>query len=505
MNVEKEKSKPLWAGTEVAAAEPLRSKANADVVVIGSGIAGLSVAYELAERGLKVIVLDRGNIGQGMTARTTAHLAAGCDDGARELIKMRGEEDAKLFWQSQASAIDRIEEIVRQDRIECNFRRLDGYLFPDAKTKQSELDDELKAVKKIGLAAEKVKGIPLKGYEGVGCLRYRNQATFHPLRYLRGLAATLIKRGGVLHSRTQVTEIEEKDKTVTVRTASGGSVDANFAVVATNSPINDRFAIHTKMAPYRSYAMAFSIAKDALPDALYWDTMDPYHYVRQQVGPGLGNYLIVGGEDHKTGEANDAQARFEGLEAWIRNLVPALGEEVTRWSGQVLETADYAAYSGVNPGNSNIYIHTGDSGQGMTHGAMAGLLMADLITTGQSPWQALYEPSRMPMRSLTNFARENMTAVKNFAEYLAPGEISSYDDLQKGEGGIVRDGLQKVAAYRDTNGKLHKYSAACTHVGCHVHWNSFERCWDCPCHGSQFATDGTALNAPAISPLAKLP
>jgi len=233
--------------------------------------------------------------------------------------------------------------------------------------------------------------------------------------------------------------------------------------------------------------------------------MDPYHYVRQQVGPGLGNYLIVGGEDHKTGEANDAEARFDGLEAWIRNLVPALGEEVTRWSGQVLETADYAAYSGVNPGNSNVYIHTGDSGQGMTHGAMAGLLMADLITTGQSPWQALYEPSRMPMRSLTNFARENMTAVKNFAEYLAPGEISSYDDLQKGEGGIVRDGLQKVAAYRDTNGKLHKYSAACTHVGCHVHWNSFERCWDCPCHGSQFATDGSALNAPAISPLAKLP
>jgi Rieske Fe-S protein len=196
--------------------------------------------------------------------------------------------------------------------------------------------------------------------------------------------------------------------------------------------------------------------------------------------------------------------RFEGLEAWIRNLVPDLGTEVTRWSGQVLDTTDYAAYSGRNPGNTNVYVHTGDSGQGMTHGAMAGILIADLITTGQSPWQRLYEPSRKPTRDLTNFARENMTAIKNFAEYLAPGEISSYDELKQGEGAIVREGLQKIAAYRDMRGKLHKCAAMCTHLGCHVHWNSFERCWDCPCHGSQFAPDGTALNGPAINPLEKL-
>ena len=352
MNVENEKSKSLWAGTEVAAAEPLRSKANADVVVIGSGIAGLSVAYELAERGLKVIVLDRGNIGQGMTARTTAHLAAGCDDGAREFIKMRGEEDTKLFWQSQASAIDRIEEIVRQDRIECNFHRLDGYLFPDAKTKQSELDDELKAVKKTGMAAEKVNGIPLKGYDGVGCLRYRNQATFHPLRYLRGLATTLIKRGGVLHSRTQVTEIEEKDKTVTVRTVSGGSVDANFAVVATNSPINDRFAIHTKMAPYRTYAMAFTLAaRQALPDALYWDMADPYHYIRLQHGPGFRpTTSSLAATITRAAKLMTAPSVLRRLAAWIGERVPKIGKEVARWSGQVMDTIDYCGFIWLQPG-----------------------------------------------------------------------------------------------------------------------------------------------------------
>jgi nitrite reductase/ring-hydroxylating ferredoxin subunit len=177
---------------------------------------------------------------------------------------------------------------------------------------------------------------------------------------------------------------------------------------------------------------------------------------------------------------------------------------VRRWSGQVLDTVDYAAFSGRNPGSRNVYVHTGDSGQGMTHGAMAGILIPDLIINGASLWKDVYDPARLPLRSLTNYARENMTAIKNFAEYLAPGELSSFDELEAGHGAIVRDGLSKVAAYRDERGKLHKHSAACTHVGCHVHWNSTEKCWDCPCHGSQFAPDGTALNGPAVAPLAKI-
>ncbi|MBV9346794.1 MAG: FAD-binding oxidoreductase, partial [Pseudolabrys sp.] len=450
MNVENEHSTSLWMETEVAAAEPLRAKATADVVIIGSGIAGLSVAYELAARNLKVVVVDRGHIGKGMTARTTAHLAPVCDDGAGELIKMQGEENAKLFHESQRAAVDRIEEIVKLDRIECNFRRLSAYLFPGPKTEPSELDEELKAMKKAGVAVEKIKGIPLAGYETTTCLHYPDQATFHPLRYLRALTETITKRGGALYERTVISEVEEKDGAVIVRAMNGAVIEAAAAVVATNSPINDRLALHTKLAPYRTYAMAFTIPKDSLPDALYWDTMDPYHYIRQQPGPGGADYLITGGGDHKSGEADDAWARFEAIEAYTRRLIPQLGKEITRWSGQVLDTPDYAAYCGLNPGNKHVYVHTGDSGQGMTHGPLAGLLIADLITSGKSPWQKLYEPSRKPTRDLTNYARENMTTIKNFAEYLAPGEVSSYAQIKKGEGAIVREGLLKVAAYRDT-------------------------------------------------------
>jgi Rieske Fe-S protein len=278
-------------------------------------------------------------------------------------------------------------------------------------------------------------------------------------------------------------------------------VRARFAVVATNSPINDRAAIHSKQAPYRSYAMAFTIRRNLLDDALYWDLADPYHYVRLSTGPGKTDYLIVGGADHKTGEADDADARFDGLSAWICALVPDIGREKRRWSGQVFEPIDYCGFIGRNPGSENVFVATGDSGQGLTHGVIAGLMIADLVVKGRSPWSELYDPARKPVGAVKEFITENLTAVKNFAEALAPGELASLDELPAGQGAIVRQGMSKVAAFRTEGGKLILHSAKCTHLGCLVHWNSFERCWDCPCHGSQFAADGSVLNAPAIAPL----
>jgi Rieske Fe-S protein len=241
-----------------------------------------------------------------------------------------------------------------------------------------------------------------------------------------------------------------------------------------------------------------------IEDALYWDTLDPYHYVRIESGRGDTQYLIVGGADHKTGEADDAWARFEGLESWARGLLPQLGNVTHRWSGQVLDTIDYAAFTGRNPGNEQVYVHTGDSGQGLTHGVVASLLLSRLIAGEKCPWAEFYDPARATLSAAKNFIVENVTAVKNFAEYVAPGELKSVAELKPGHGAIIREGLRKIAAFRDDNGRVHCVSAACTHVGCHLHWNSLERCWDCPCHGSHFAIDGTPLNAPAVAPLQKL-
>ncbi|RWC01348.1 FAD-dependent oxidoreductase [Mesorhizobium sp.] len=505
MNVSDERTVSLWAATEVAPdAVPLGQSEQVDVVVVGSGIAGLSVAYELAVAGQKVAVLDRGQIGSGMTARTTAHLSSVCDDHFSELTKLRGEDLARVFYQSQSAAIDRIQSIQETERIACDFRRLDGFLFPASGSQESDITRELDAALKIGVEVEKTKGVPFAGFSDAQALRYANQATFHPLKYLRGLVAGIRARGGVLYADTIVEKVEETDGGVRVTTVSGFTLSARSAVVATNSPINDRVALHTKQAPYRTYAMSFEIARDTIPDALYWDTEDPYHYVRLQPGEGRTDFLIVGGEDHKTGQADDAGDRFAALAAWTKRLVPDVGVETNRWSGQVMETVDYAGFIGRNPGNSRVFVATGDSGQGITHGVVAGLLISDLILKEETPWRELYEPSRKTAGAVGDYLWENATAIKSFAEYIAPGEIDSVDKLRPGEGAIVREGLTKIAAFRDDDGTLYKRSAACTHIGCHVHWNSLERCWDCPCHGSHFAIDGTALNGPAVAPLAEV-
>jgi glycine/D-amino acid oxidase-like deaminating enzyme/nitrite reductase/ring-hydroxylating ferredoxin subunit len=497
------RSRSLWMDVPVApGARQLEGNQSCDTVVIGAGIAGISTAYELAMKGQKVVIIDRGAIAGGITARTSAHLAPLCDDLTSEMIKLRGEDISRAFYESQAAAVDRIEEIQNEEDIACDFRRLDGYLFQALNTNSQIIDDELDAVRKVGAPVDRLVGVEaLAGCNKQHVLRYPRQATFHPLKYLKGVAASIEANGGLFYAGTVVRTIKEKNGAVLVET-DRGNITAKSAVVATNSPINDTVALHTKMAPYRTYAVTFEIRRGALPDALYWDTLDPYHYVRLQPGEGT-DYVIVGGADHKSGEADDADLRFEALEAWARNLIPKLGTVTHRWSGQVLDTIDFAAFIGRNPGSENVYVHTGDSGQGMTHGVVGSLINSARILGKKARWTEVYEPSRKTPSAIGNFLKENATMARNFAEYLAPGELSSLDELKPGLGAIIRHGLSKIAAYRDDRGNLYTRSAACTHLGCHLHWNSFETCWDCPCHGSHFAVDGTVLNAPAIASLAK--
>ena len=255
--------------------------------MVGSGIAGLSTAYELSGQGQKVIVLDRGKIGRGMTARTSAHLSANNDDTFKTMIDRRGEKLARDFYVSQAASITRIETIQSSEGIDCDFRRVDGFLFPGPQTEQSEIEEEYKASQAAGMPVHYAKGVPLKGYESTRSLRYPNQATFHPTKYLQGLARCIKERDGRLFADTAVMSVEEEDGRVVVKTEGGQTVRAKNAVVATNSPINDRVALHSKQAPYRTYAMALQLPRGKLPDALYWDTLDPYHYVRLQPGKEL--------------------------------------------------------------------------------------------------------------------------------------------------------------------------------------------------------------------------
>jgi glycine/D-amino acid oxidase-like deaminating enzyme/nitrite reductase/ring-hydroxylating ferredoxin subunit len=506
MNVGDEHSRSFWmVDGPLIEAPKLTQDVECDVVVIGSGIAGLSTAYELSRFGKSVIVIDRGQIGRGMTSRTTAHLATELDDFYSELIGVRGEEEARLYYDSQVAAVNRIEAICRDEGIDADFARLDGYLFAAQETDRSDLEKEFDACARLGVEVEWAERAPVPGIDTGAALRFPNQARMHPMKYLAGLARAIQARGGRLFAETVHVADEEQEGRVVVTTEVGPVIRAGAAVFATNSPTNDKVAIHPKQLPDRTYAIAGPVLKGSVADALVWDTEEAYHYVRIQPLGADADLLIVGGGDHRSGECEDIEARIAGLEQWAREHYPSLKAIDYRWSGQVMEPIDFMPYSGRNPGNENIYIHTGDSGMGITNGVAGSLTILPLILGEDSRYAPILAPDRKSASSsaAAEFVRGQAGAVKNFAEYLGPAEISSPDDLEPGQGGLMRSGLKKLAVYKGEDGRVISRLATCTHLGCLVHWNGFEKCWDCPCHGSQFAPDGQVLNGPAVSPLAE--
>lgn len=497
----------VWAAdTALTTAEPLTIDLEADVCVIGAGIAGMSVAYQLVCAGRRVVVLDDGAVGGGETQRTTAHLSNAIDDRYTEIARLHGAAGARAAAESHTAAIAAIEATVAREEIDCAFARLDGYLFSPAGSDGELLARELEAARAAGIEVEWAARVPsLTGDHG-RCLRFPRQGQFHPLRYLRGLAAAIVRRGGRIATDTRVVGVDD-GRPVQVATERGPTVRAGAAVVATNSPVTNLVALHTKQAPYTSYAIALDVVRGAVVSALYWDTVDPYHYVRlaPAAPPGAeGELLVVGGEDHKAAQASDRTERFARLETWARANFPGVGGVRFRWVGQVMETLDGLAYIGRNPGARHVYVATGDSGMGMTHGTIAGLLLGDLLQGRDNPWRDVYRPGRVRLGAAGDFARENLNVAAQYGAWLSPGDVASADAIPPGGGAILREGLQKIAVYRDRAGALHRFSAACTHLGCVVAWNDAGQTWDCPCHGSRFNPDGTVATGPANRPLTRL-
>jgi glycine/D-amino acid oxidase-like deaminating enzyme/nitrite reductase/ring-hydroxylating ferredoxin subunit len=501
------KSTSLWLDTAHPHPQsPLTSDTHTDVCVIGAGISGVTTACLLAREGRSVLLLDTGTPGCGQTGVTTAHLASIIDDRFTEMIRLHGVDGARLAHQSHAEAITCIERLCAEERIDADFRRVSGYLFLGPEHDESDLDEEMDAARQSGVRVEKLPKAPVTGFDSGICLHFPDQGQFHPLKYLNGLLAAFARRGGRVVGDTRAVSVTGGSP-ATVETAEGIKITAGAVVVATNVPFNDMFAIHTKQAPYYTYVVGARVPSGAVSEALYWDTHDPYHYVRIQrtTNAALGgdnadpvDILIVGGEDHKTAHDSDAEARYAELERWMRERFPSAQQVEFRWSGQVMETQDGLGFIGRNPmDEDNVYVATGDSGMGMTHGTIAGMLITDLIQGRQNPWTDLYAPNRIRAGAIGDFLKENLDVAAQFTSYLTPGEVSSVDEITPNNGAVVRDGLKKIAIFRDEAGELHRYSAVCPHLGCIVGWNPAESTWDCPCHGSRFNKHGEVLNGPA--------
>jgi glycine/D-amino acid oxidase-like deaminating enzyme/nitrite reductase/ring-hydroxylating ferredoxin subunit len=497
---------PYWSASASFSRYPrLDADTEADVLVVGAGIAGLSAAYDLATAGRSVLVIDRGRCASVDTGHTSAHLTMVTDTRLSDLVNQLGRFHAQAVWDAGLAAIARIDEIVRQHEIECGFDWVEGYLHlrpGDANFKDADrLKRDAELAAELGFDAAFVEETPLVGTPGV---RVDGQARVHPRRYLAGLAKAIVAAGGRIYEHTEAGEFSDQPLSVT---ANGHRITCGDIVIATHNPLvgvggtTGAMLFQTKLALYSSYVVAGRVAKGLVPDVLLWDTADPYRYFR--VEPHRDHdVVILGGEDHKTGQAADTEARYARLEQALAALAP--GVELThRWSGQVIETPDGLPYIGATAEHQ--YAGTGYAGNGLTFGTLAGMMMADRILGRANPWTELFDPARKAVRhGLWDYLKENTS----YPYYLIRDRFAgaagrSLRSVKRGEGNVVERNGQKVAAYRDSAGGFTVRSATCTHMGCLVHWNPSEKTWDCPCHGSRFATDGAVISGPAESPLAE--
>ena len=469
-----------------------------DVAVLGAGIAGLTAALLLERDGASVAVVEADRVAGGATGYTTAKVSSQHGLHYARLEKSFGEEGARAYAKSNQQAIEWMEGLIDERGIDCDWRRKPSYVYGSSEDDRSQLEQEAAAARRAGLPADFTTDTELP-FDVPGAVRFGEQAEFHPRKYLLPLAESL---KGPVFERTRATYVADGEP-ARVETDAGHSVTAAHVVEATGFPFSDRGVFFARMHAERSYCIAVS-ANGGVPEGMYITASSPTRSLRMAPGPGGRELLLVGGEGHKVGQSEGPTTeRYAELERFAREHFDVRSVDY-RWSTQDNIPVDGVPFVGkATPLSKRQWVATGFLKWGMTNGTVAAMILADRIAGRENPWAALYDSSRVkPLASAKELLKENLNVARHFVgDHLSRPDVRHVSELAPGQGGLVRDGARKLAAYRDDDGKLHVLSSVCTHLGCQVVWNDAERSWDCPCHGSRFHWDGTVLQGPAVKGL----
>jgi len=480
----------------------LRKDISVDVAIVGGGITGLTAAYLLSKAGKKVAVLEARKIGEGASGSSTGNLY--CTIGSPGLHNLKSKFNAqklKEVVESRAAAVDLIETLINNFKIQCDFKRVPWTLFTENEAGKSFVEKERKAAEEAGLTVTQNFAIPLHVEAG---FTVQKQAQFNPLEYLKALSKKIVSDNCSIYELTKVDDVTEGEP-CTVTTA-GGKVTASQVIMATHSP-KGIYAVHTNMGPYREYAVGVTLNKNYPADGTWWDWdgVKQEHYSMRTYDTSKGKILMVLDEMHKVGQKENNHECYDNLEKFLRERYDVASVEF-KWSAQQFKSSNGLPYIGISSGNSKTYIATGFSADGLTYGTLASIIISDHILGKENKWAKTYDASRItPLASAKEFIKENANVAFEFVkDRFTKDGAKEFAEVAKGEGKIMDVDGKKCGVHRDETGKLHVVSAICTHMGCINHWNEVEQSWDCPCHGSRFSIDGEVLEGPAYTALKKV-
>ena len=472
----------------------LEGDQNVDVAIIGGGIVGVTTARLLKDRGVKVALVEARRVGRQVTGKSTAKMSSQHGILYQTLERKFGEDKARLYAEAQEAGIREIERLAGAHGIEADIEPQPAYVYTNDESYVSQIEKEVEVAKRLGLPASLTRetGLP---FDVLQAMRWDDQAQFHPTKYVAGLAATLPGDGCHVFENSRAIDYDT-DRIVTET----GTVRARHVVMATHLPLGQVGMYYATSAPMAEPVIAAPIGR--VPPGMYKNAEQPGHSIRTHRRADGRVYGSVAGSHYMPGTTEDEQKYIADIERWLTEHFDA-GPIEYRWINEDYSAMDSAPFIGwSSSGRDGYLVATGFAAWGISNGTAAGMIIADLATGKENEWTAMFDATRVkPVAGAGEFIKENASVAAHLVGgYLAP-KPKSYDALAPGEAAVMKIDGDNGAAFKDEQGRIHAVSAVCTHMGCLVGWNSTDRTWDCPCHGSRFELSGEVIHGPATAPL----